>query len=180
MAALTYGWSQGERIESVVETAGTDPGTTAKTAVDAADTAIDTAKASVDTAETAVDTVVTSSTAVQGLEGAVISALATLQADGASPTEAHVDTLQTAWDALLTAINTLQTDVTTADTACNTAKTDTDAAVTASQAAQTATDLTVPVDTVEVHVKTGQKALDVIMGLDMIKARVATSKVLAP
>ncbi len=77
-------------------------------------------------ADAAMDTLVTlSNTTLQGLEGAVVSALATLQADGASPTEAHVDTLQTAWDALLTAINNVQTQVTTTKTATALAETST-------------------------------------------------------
>jgi hypothetical protein len=42
---------------------------------------------------------------------AVAAALAVLVADGASPTQAHVNTLNTAWGTLLTAIGTLNTAV---------------------------------------------------------------------
>ena len=42
---------------------------------------------------------------------AVVSAVAALVADGASPTQAHVTTLNTAWGTLLTAIGTLNTAV---------------------------------------------------------------------
>lgn len=138
MAALTYGWSRGERIESVVETAGTDLSVTA---------------------DAAADTLVTNSASVQALEAAMTAAVAAAQAVGAGDASAEVDAVDAAWAAILATINTLQTQVT------------------ATKAATLAAE---PVDTVEVRVLTGQKALDVIMGLDAIKARVATSKVLAP
>jgi len=83
---------------------------------------------------------------------ALEAAMAVLVADGASPTEAHVTTA----DAALTAVLAL--------------------IVTAKASAAAA----IPVDTVEVRVLTGQKASDIIVGLDNIKARIATSKVLAP
>jgi len=122
MAALTYRWDQGERIESLTETAGTDLSTTANT-----------------------DAIAVSTTALE-------AAMAVLVADGASPTQAHVNTANSALTTLLALI------------------------VTAKASALAA----VPSDTVEVHIKTGQRASDVIQGLDAIKARVATSKVLAP
>lgn len=122
MAALQYGWSQGERMEQLTETAGTDPSTAANTA------------------------------AIAMATTTVAANIATLVADGASPTQGHVNTLNTNWGTLLTLI---------------------DAAKVAAAAA-------IPVDTVEVRVLTGQRALTIIQGLDNIKARIATSKVLAP
>lgn len=138
MAALTYGWSQGERMESVVETAGTDLSVTA---------------------DAAADTLVTNSASVQALEAAVTSAVAAAQLVGTGDASAEIDAIDVAWAAILTTINTLQTQVT------------------ATKAATLAAE---PVDTVEVRILTGQKASDVIVGLDNIKARIATSKVLAP
>jgi hypothetical protein len=48
---------------------------------------------------------------------AVANAVAALVADGASPTQAHVTTLNSAWGTLLTAIGTLNTAIGAADTA---------------------------------------------------------------
>lgn len=148
MASKSYTWTVGQRYEEIVEASGSSPQADAETAAIAADAAMDTL-------------VTASNTTMQGLEAAVISALGTLQADGASPTEAHVDTLQTAWDALLVAINATQTQVTAT-------KLLTAAAETAAIAAAADDDI--------VRIASGVKPLDAIVGLDLIKQKIATSK----
>lgn len=83
---------------------------------------------------------------------AVAAAIGVLVADAAAPTQAHVNTANAAWITLLALI------------------------VTAKASALAA----VPSGGVEVSVLTGQKALEILLGLEQIEKRVATSKVLAP
>lgn len=177
MAAVTYKWAKGERIEQLTETAGTHLAVTADTAVDAAKVAVDAADTALDAAKVATAALEADSTSLDTLEAAVVSALGVLQADGASPTEAHVDDLQTAWDAFKTALDTLQTDIATADGLVDTTVTASQAAQAATNSAVTAANAAIPDHTVEVSVLTGQKPLDVLLGLDAVKKRVATSKV---
>ncbi len=53
----------------------------------------------------------TDSAAVDTLQATVAANVATLVADGASPTQGHVTTLNTNWGLLNTAVNTLQADI---------------------------------------------------------------------
>lgn len=93
--------------------------------VDATDTTIDTVK--VDTAD-AKTKVAKGTTGGTNYDAAVI-ALATLVADGASPTQGHVNTFKTSWDLLIV-------ETAAAKVAANLADTDAALAVTASQASQ--------------------------------------------
>lgn len=91
MAAVQYGWTQGERLEQVIETSGTHLATTA---------------------DAAADVLVTNSASVQALEAAVTSAVAAAQLIGTGDASAEIDAIDVAWAAVLTTINTLQTQVT--------------------------------------------------------------------
>lgn len=62
----------------------------------------------------------TDSAAVDTLQVTVAANVATLVADGASPTQGHVNTLNTNYALLATATNTLQGDIATGSTASNT------------------------------------------------------------
>lgn len=132
MSAVRYAWTKGQRMEQVTETAGTDPRSTA---------------------DTEAATLVTDNTAVDYT--AVAAAIATLVSDGASPTQGHVNTLNTAWGTFKTALDTLKAQV---------------------AVVKTATAAAAPSATVDVMVLTGQKPLDVIVGVDLIRQRIGTSK----
>lgn len=84
-----------------------------------------TAKAKVVLAQTASDTVVANAVSYAALAATFATALGVCVSDGASPTQAHVTTANTAYTALAAAYDTLSTDITTLDTAVDLAVTDT-------------------------------------------------------
>lgn len=145
-----------------LEASGTARGVPQANGIDAADTTIDTVKADTADAKTKIATaktdtaaaktsIATANTAAIAMSvTATQAALDVLVADGAIPTQAHVNTAVTAWNTLAALIVTAKANVAsaktlvdTSDTSAGTAKTavdlsDTDAAlaVTASQASQ--------------------------------------------
>lgn len=124
----------------------------AATAAATAKTSADTAKTNKDTAVTAVGLTAAKTELAKVAEVSytdIVTALGVLQADGAAPTEAHVDDLQTAWDAFKTAYDALIVAIDLADstadlavTSLGTASTSVDTAATGAATSKTAVDLT--------------------------------------
>ena len=113
MALRSYAVTLRANDASVSPTVG-DPAA----AVAAASTDADTAATDTTTADTNLGTVVGAD------QTAVESAIATLETDGASPTQAHVNSLRTVWDTLKTHAATAKTNTVTAKTSAATVVTD--------------------------------------------------------
>jgi hypothetical protein len=125
---------------------------TAKAAAAAADTAANTAKTDASTADTAAIAADTGMDAMIADETVdVEAAVAVLEADGASPTQAHVNALRTVWNLLKTEQIAVAVLTNTAKTNTATAKTSTTTAKAATATAKTS------IDTMTM----GQVALDV-------------------
>lgn len=122
---------------------------TAVTSATTADTNTGTAQTSVNTAQTNTNTAKAATATAAGnfaSRTATQAAVDVLVADGALPTQAHVNDLVTAWNTFKTNLTTHETSVTTADTntgtaqtSVNTAKTNTDTAKTSTATALTNT-----------------------------------------
>lgn len=138
MAVIQLGLSKGETLDA-------GPGGGISEATGGAPLAIlaDTAAGAGVTAATATDT------------AAVAAAIAVLVADGASPTQAHVNTANAAWGTLLALINTLKTSATTTKTA-------------------TATALA-PADTFELSIASGASKEDALKALEIFEAKIVQS-----
>lgn len=93
MSAKQFAANREDRIEKVTEAAGTDPATTADTAMGSLLTDLN--------------------TTVQALESAVTDAIAAAQLIGAGDASAEIDAIDVAWVAILAAIDAAQTQATT-------------------------------------------------------------------
>lgn len=136
-------------VDALLTTAKADAAT-ADTANNTALTDTTTADTNADSAKTAVDTAKTSTAAAIAnfpSRVATQAAVDVLVADGAIPTQAHVNDLVTAW-------NTFKTNLTTHETSATTADTNTGTAQTAMNTAETA------VDTALASVTTAETAVD--------------------